>query len=223
MMALVADFSHWESVSDWSEVAEQIDGAYLKATQRHNWIDSTFNPNRKGCKSVNLPWGAYHFWEETTTGVVQANHFLSVLNGDYGQLPPCLDFEPFYIGQHPSRLGALSSIKSFVETVEQRTGIKPIFYSNPDHINFLKPVPDWLLNCGLWIADYSSPVIPDFEPWKSWVMWQFSDAGTLEGIDDAVDLNHAQDDFVSHVTQPELTLEQKVEKLWNDHYKIFPV
>jgi lysozyme len=220
-MKLILDISHWESVTDWEKVATQVDGIYLKATQRHNWTDPTFSPYRFGAKSVGLPWGAYHFWEESTAGVVQAKYMLKVLNGDYGQLPPCLDYEPKYIGQNPPRVGALSSIQSFLLYVEQETGMRPLFYTNWDHIKSLSPIPQWLLEYDLWIASYSAKE-PVITPWKEWTLWQFTDAGCIEGINDAVDMNKAKDDFVGHVTQPELTLEEKVEKLWNDHYKVFP-
>jgi lysozyme len=218
-MKFVIDISHWETVTDWARVAEQCDGVYLKATQG-TWLkDNVFEKYRKGCESVSLPWGAYHFYESASTGLAQANYFIDAFNGNYGQLPPCLDYEPV---NRPARTAGLASIKSFMTVFEDKTGKKPIFYSNPDNIHFLKPIPDWLLGYGLWLANYKVDV-PDVEPWAKYVMWQFSDAGSIEGIDDAVDMNWAQDDFVSHVTQPELTLEQKVEKLWNDHYKIFPV
>lgn len=201
MKLLIADLSHWESVTDWDAVkAMELDGVYLKATQRHNYTDDKFNEFRKGFKVIGVPWGGYHFYDPRYTGLVQSKHFTDVLGGDWGDLPPCLDFEPKYICEpDPTRLGCLSAIKLFLNDVEIKTGTKPIIYTNPDHIHFLKPVPDWLLTYRLWIADYTSFAFPEIEPWKSWVMWQFTDAGHIDGIDGAVDMNHVSDDFIGGI------------------------
>jgi len=214
MKLLVIDLSHWETVTDWDEVKEMdLDGVYMKATERHNYTDASFNAFRKGFKSIGVPWGAYHFYDPRYTGLVQSKHFTDVLTGDWGGLPPCLDFEPKYIRQAdgqlippPPRAGCLSAIKLFLNDVEIKTGIKPIIYTNPDHIHYLKPVPAWLLEYKLWIADYKNEMTPDIEPWKSWVMWQFSGAGHIDGIDGAVDMNHVSDDFIGGVTPPGATL-----------------
>jgi GH25 family lysozyme M1 (1,4-beta-N-acetylmuramidase) len=48
-------------------------------------------------------------------------------------------------------------------------------------------------------------------------MWQFSDAGHIDGIDGAVDMNHLQDGFINPVAQPVFTDAEKLDKLWNAH------
>ena len=125
-----------------------------------------------------------------------------------------MDFEPIVKDNgEPSRENKLASVRSFLDTFEVATHKKVLFYSNPDHIKRLSPIPDWLLEHYLWIANYGVDK-PLIKPWTKWAMWQFTEAGSIDGIEDAVDLDHAQDDFVGHVTQPEKTDKEKLDELW---------
>jgi lysozyme len=215
-MKLVIDLSHWEEVDDWDAVkALELDGVYLKATQGAWHVDNHFEVFRAGFRSIGVPWGAYHFYDPAYSGLAQSSHFASALGGDWGDLPPCLDFEPKYIAEpDPPRTGCLSAMKLFLNDIEMTTGIKPIIYTNPDHINFLKPVPDWLLKFNLWIASYTTNP-PNVAPWADWVMWQFSEAGHVDGIDGAVDMNWAKEDFIpGDIINPEPSDKEKLDILW---------
>ncbi len=228
MTLIIIDIAHWESVSDWIKVKEAgVNGVYIKATQGKNKIDKKFYEFRAGCESVGLPWGAYHFYDSNYTGLVQSAFFVETMKGNYGQLPPCLDFEPHVIEQDPPRSGCLDAINSFMNETKIQTNKKPIIYTNRDHINLLLPVPDWLLAYDLWFA-WPSKKEPNVKPWKDWVMWQYSWEGKVPGVEEVllngtikpcnVDMNHAKDGFIPNVIPPiEPTHDEKVEIMWKKY------
>ena len=83
-------------------------------------------------------------------------------------------------------------IKDFINTVKEKTGHEPIIYTNPcfwstyiekhyhsDHL--------------LWIADYrkrGEPQIPN--KFDDWHIWQYTDKGSVNGINGYVDLNYCK-------------------------------
>jgi lysozyme len=227
-MKLVIDLSHWETVKDWNKVkASGVDGVYLKASEDIYFVDSNFKTYRDACEGVGLPWGAYHFYDWRYPCSAQLNHFYKQLGNNYGQLPLCLDYEVWYEkGEEimpPPAYKSHMVIKQFMDDTSQRTGKKSVFYTNPSMIRWhLAPVPEWLLDYSLWIANYRVDK-PSISPWKAYVMWQYSDAGKIAGIYDAVDMNHAQDDFITGGSTPPPVLSdaQKIEKLWNAHPELW--
>jgi lysozyme len=65
--------------------------------------------------------------------------------------------------------------------LESLGGRKPIFYSNPSMIIYtLKPIPAWLADHPLWVANYgvSEPMLSATSHWpQGWTFWQYSSTG----------------------------------------------
>jgi lysozyme len=216
---LVIDISHWETVTDFQKVKDAgVSGVYLKATEGKGGVDLTFESYRKGCEKVGLPWGAYHFWRPEYTASNQADHFLTILNDNHGQLPPVMDCEPY--PTKPDRMSYLAAIQQFMKIIDLATKKPTMLYTNPDNIHYLKPIPDWLKAHPLWLAHYYN--VPDYEPWVTWTMWQYTDAGKINGIYDAVDMNKAQDGLFNELPNtPVFSDAEKIEKLWSGHPELW--
>lgn len=174
-------------VSAWQDIdatPQQIDftkakaqGAmfvYIRAT-RGDWTDPDFAYNWKKAKEAGLLRGAYHFHMFTQAVSPQISRVMNTLQADPGELPPALDVERLGVGSlTPKKV--LEMIKPALEMMTTQAR-KPIFYSNPDIIvNFISPIPDWLLAYDLWVAHYNidTPKIGAFPTYK---FWQYSDRG----------------------------------------------
>lgn len=211
------DISHWETVNDWPAVKESgIRFVYLKATQAEKSVDRCFHKYRLACQTADLPWGAYHFYDYRYPASAQVAHFITTLGWTpdelRGMLPPAVDLEPFTVWQDgerkrldlPARAPLLASLKSLIEGLQVAYG-NCLLYTNPAALKRLAPLPDWLAATPLWIAHYTSARQPRIAPFKNWLFWQYSDAGDIPGIRDAVDrdrFNGSEDDLAGWVPNP---------------------
>jgi lysozyme len=129
--------------------------------------------------------GAYHFFHADQDAAAQANHYLQVVKIGPGDLPPVIDIE---VTSNASNAAIVSGVKTWLEIVQQGTGLTPMIYSVASfwnaHLN------DNFGNYPLWVAHYGvpSPKIP--EGWTNWNLWQYSQSGTVNGIVGSVDMNY---------------------------------
>ncbi len=179
------DVSHYQGQVHWNLVKKaEIVFAFAKATEGKYYKDPTFSTNWYGMEDADIFHGAYHFFSSEDSGESQAENFLQALNGkSYGSLPPVLDVEVCQIQHGPF----IQEVKIWLETVEQALKVQPILYTNP---SFWNQVGNG--SCSeytLWIANYqvSQPTLPN--DWSQWTFWQYSQSGTINGIDGAVDLD----------------------------------
>lgn len=193
------DISHWETVSDWPAVmGDDIRFVYLKATQGEKSVDRCFHKYRLACQTAGLAWGAYHFYDYRLRALPQAHHFIATVGETSaetrGMLPPAVDLEPFTVWQDgerqgaelPARLPLLNSLKTLMDALKAAYG-NVMLYTNPAMLKRLASVPAWLADTPLWIAQYTTAPQPRIAPFKNWLFWQYSDAGHVPGIYDAVD------------------------------------
>jgi len=189
------DVSHWQSDIDWRKVAEAgVQFAFLKASEFPDkkitmYEDEKFKVNREGCIENGILWGAYHFFRTHIDPIHQAESFCNLV-GEVNSLPLVLDLE--VAGCKGTKLAR--KVQSFVETVSEITGRKPIIYTSG---GFWRPFltyenisdVDWAVEYPLWIARYTSQWPGTIYPWGGWDFWQYSDHGRLPGIKTNVDLN----------------------------------
>ena len=182
------DISFYQGRIDWSAVNkmkvkdDSITFAFIKATEGVTRTDAHFYDNWKAIKKTTLLRGAYHFFIPWRTGKSQAEHFLSVVNFQKGDLAPVLDFEK--VG-NKSKTKIIKEIKSFCEEIEKNHHIKPIIYTN------LKLYRDYIQgnfdDYPLWIA-YYNPDNTEINK-HDWLFWQFTEKGKVNGISGTVDFN----------------------------------
>jgi len=190
------DVFHGDGSVDWEAVAKAgMEFAYVKATEGITVTDSLFAQNWKAMKAAGIMRGAYHFFHPVSSAEDQADHFLKVM-ADFlpGDLPPALDLEETSAThdewpgiQSADRIGL---VLRWLKRVEDTTGMKSVIYTRKGWVKDNLPGAEALNDHPLWVADFKStetPLIPS--QWSAWTFWQFSETGTVPGINSKVDLD----------------------------------
>lgn len=181
------DVSHHQGPIDWGRVADAgIEFAYVKATEGRDLRDPRFEANWAAAGAAGIPRGAYHFFTFCSDGRAQAEHFLRVAPPAPGALIPVADVE--FVGNCKgwSDLGAVrAQLTAFLERVQRAWGVPAILYVTPDaHQRVLaggfRAYPVWLR---------SVEAVPALDAFGGWLLWQFSETGSVPGIRGPVDLN----------------------------------
>ncbi len=183
------DVSRYQGTIDWKRVkAAGKSFMFAKASQGSAYRDPTFSTNIQGARAAGLLVGAYHFFTGTSTSTAQAEaaHFVHVMqSAGTMDLPPVMDYENNPSGLSPQQMNAIAL--TFLQEVERLSGHRPIVYTGNSFGQNFKGV---IGTYDLWIARYSGGAAPkDTSAWQQWMFWQYSDAGHVDGIKGAVDLN----------------------------------
>lgn len=210
---LGADVSNNNGSVDFSSFpASGIQFVYLKATEGSNFVDPYFSSNVAGVKAAGLPVGAYHFAHAATNSAeTEAKLFLNTIKGHDLELCPVLDMEYGYLA--PDKL--VTWITTFKNIVEAETNMRMILYTALGYGHSENDFNDALSNIPLWNANYHSGdltavTLPDFGGWTDWVMWQFTDSGTLQGVNGYVDLSYARSlEAITQSLKPQYNVYQK--------------
>jgi lysozyme len=184
---------------DWAAVRDAgIVFALIKATQGTYDTQSTFAFNWQAAKEAGVRRSAYHFFDPTEDGAEQARRLLSVVGDDRGELPVTLDAEcpdgdPGCLGVPGRSIDAslgdvFASVASFLHTITQATGRRPIVYTFASYFASLGVDAGALAAYPLDIAYPATGtcfLVP--MPWSRAAFWQYSWTGSIGGIDVPVD------------------------------------
>lgn len=188
------DVSHHQDVIDWNKVkAAGIEFALLRAglgIENPKQIDSQFERNYSECKRLGIPVGAYHYsYAANPEGAKrELEFFLKIIKGKTFEYPVMFDIEDKTLMKLPKSV-LTENVIAFCDGLE-KAGYYAALYSNPD----------WLTNrldyarlkrFDLWLADWRK------NPSKAFVhgIWQYSETGTVNGINGNVDLDVAYRDY----------------------------
>ena len=195
------DVSHWQGDIGWTQVANAgYVFTFAKGTEGVGWTDSKFHVNMNEGNDAGIYMGIYHFARPDigNSGAAEANYFLSVA-GDYlksGYLRPVLDLE---VGYSLGKTALSKWVVEWMETVENRTGIAPLLYTNPNFINYY--LNESVTEYDLWVAHWfcfpePSYNMPNTGMWRDWAFWQYygpggcgPNPGYVPGISTNIDLN----------------------------------
>lgn len=187
------DVSEYQGAIDWSKVnavEEQfpIQFVFVRATVGNDRVDKAFDVNWLGAKDKNIIRGAYHYYRPNENSLEQAALFIKTVRLSKGDFPPVLDIEKLPKNQSVARLKI--GLRRWLEAIEAHYKVKPIIYTGEKYYDdFLKEeFSDYLF----WIANYNfyRERIED-----NWLFWQFTEKGTVLGIEGNVDLNIYNGDF----------------------------
>lgn len=178
------DVSHHQGDIDWVAVAaDDVDFAYVKATQGSDFVDPLFARNWDGAGAAGLDRGAYHFFSLCRPGAEQARHFLDTVPDDPDALPPVVDLElAGNCSDRPPRDEVRREVLAFLDDVETATGQEVVLYVGADFDGRYDLRDD--LDRPIWHRRLL--LRPDVDGW--W-MWQFHDRAEVAGIDGGVDLD----------------------------------
>lgn len=183
------DVSHYQGNIDWNVLADQdIQFAYIKATEGSSHVDENFASNFKEARQVGLKVGAYHFFSYDSAGITQAGNFIDTVENFDGMLPPVVDVE-FYGNKEenpPASEEVYPQLRAYLDAVEGSYGMQPIIYATYESWELY--IQDQFDDYPLWIRDIWN--VPDNS--MDWIFWQYTNRGRLRGFsgdEPYVDLN----------------------------------
>jgi GH25 family lysozyme M1 (1,4-beta-N-acetylmuramidase) len=190
------DVSHWQGTIDWAKVASAGKKfAILKATESTNFIDDHYASFHAAAKANGIWTGAYHFARPDATAgdaAKEAAWFASHIGLGAGDLIPALDLE---VTGGLSVTALQSWVRSFLDTVTAKTGVRPMIYTSPAFWKKYMGDSQALADAGyriLWVAHWgvTAPTVPA-NNWggRGWTFWQYSNCGSVSGISGCVDLD----------------------------------
>lgn len=187
------DISHYQSNIDLSKV--ECDFVICKATEGVSFIDKTFEKFMQKAEYLGKCTGFYHFARPENNDAVKEAQFFYKHTKDYiGRGIPVLDWES-------SGKSNVAWALKWLNEVYNLTGVKPMIYMSQSvtkEYNW-KSVAD--AGYTLWVAKYkdyktdknydmtnagSKPVVGY---WPTITMWQWTDAGRLDGYSGNLDCN----------------------------------
>ena len=184
------DISHHQGHIDWEKLKDEgqinrcpIRFIMIKATEGSTQTDENFRENFHQAREYGFTRGAYHFYSVHTPAERQAQHFLSQVKLENGDLPPVLDVEHKPKSQTDAEFKA--SVLQWLNIVEKHYNVKPIIYT---YYKFkLRYLNDSIFDqYPYWIAHY---YVDSVEYQGRWKFWQHTDVGKLPGIKGHVDFN----------------------------------
>lgn len=188
------DVSGWQGEIDFLQVKNSgIDFVYIKSSEGQNTVDSYFRRNYEEARSNGLNIGFYHYVRARTTeeARLEAEHFANTIAGTVPTCKLAMDFENF----GNLSIGEINEIsKVFLERVQELTNKEMIIYSNTSSARTI--FSQELANeYPLWVAQYYVSNPSDNGKWSVWEGFQYTDRGTVPGINGYVD----RDKFTSEI------------------------
>lgn len=188
------DVSGWQGEIDFLQVKNSgIDFVYIKSSEGQNTVDSYFRRNYEEARSNGLNIGFYHYVRARTTeeARLEAEHFANTIAGTVPTCKLAMDFENFG-NLSTSEVNEISKV--FLERVQELTNKEIIIYSNTSSARSI--FSQELANeYPLWVAQYYVSNPSDNGKWSVWEGFQYTDRGTVPGINGYVD----RDKFTSEI------------------------
>ena len=213
----IMDVSRWQKSIDWDAVKRsgKIDGVMLRAMGNSRagkaskpYLDPYFARNYAECARLGIPVGVYGYFKAVTRAEADRElaFFRSALGGRNFQLPIAVD-EDTYV-QAPLDKQTLTDIAAHALGTVERWGFYAILYTGLyfGQMNLymggaaLKPY-------DVWLAAYRSKKP---EPGWPFGLWQYTSKGSVPGVKNGVDLNHAYKDYPVIIKKAGLTRMKEV-------------
>lgn len=182
------DVSHHQGPIAWSRLPkDRFAFAYIKATEGGDWVDPRFQENWRGAQAAGLAVGAYHFFTLCKSGVEQAKNFVGTVPAEPGMLVPAVDLEfGGNCAARPPQADVLRELRQFADLIAVAFGQRPMIYTTYEFAErYLTG--EILRGERIWARDILHRPHGSFA--GRWVLWQFANNGSLEGIEGRVDLN----------------------------------
>lgn len=179
------DVSNHQGKIDWNKVAtdSSIKFVYIKATEGATFVDKRYNENIQGARNAHFLVGSYHYLRNTSSIIDQFNNFINTAKLENQDLIPVVDVEEKV---------DKDSISYFCNLLEKHYGKKPMIYgTNSSYNKYCAPR---LNNYYLMLGRYGN-IPPVIKGKGHYNIWQFSESGSIPGIEKPVDLNRLHPTF----------------------------
>ncbi|TRZ53443.1 hypothetical protein D4S03_01780 [bacterium] len=181
------DISSHQGEISWEKLKGQnFSFAFIKATEGKDYKDKYFKENWVNAKRIGLKVGAYHFYTFGSTGLEQANNYISTVPKNISNLSPVIDVEFGGNSKNiPDKVALKKELKIFIEQITSEYEQKPIIYVTYEA--YSKYIQGDFNECQIWIRDIFG--YPSLQDKREWILWQYNNRGRVDGINGFVDLN----------------------------------
>lgn len=195
------DVSVWQGEINYEEVSKTgVEIVYIRSSEGNSYVDPYYLKNYNNAKDNGLKVGFYHYLTATTKNeaISQADFFVSLVGGLEPECRLAMDFEQFD-GLSIEEINNISL--AFLERVEQKSGKEVVIYS--DSYNAINTFSEELAKrYPIWIAEYEVEEPENNGKWSTWIGFQYSNMGEIEGISEKVDLDYfTQEIFLNDTTK----------------------
>jgi lysozyme len=185
------DVSHHQGEIDWPTLAAQdIDFAWIKATEGSTHADPDFAQNWTSARRTDLLVGAYHFMSFESSGTAQADFLASQVPAAPGTLPPVVDLE--FSGSQAAAPPAPEHVRRILDDlvagIEKHYGVAPVLYVTAATYDLY--IAGSYPQLRVWFRSVVLPPTPS--DGRAWTFWQYSPRDRLDGYDGVepyIDLN----------------------------------
>lgn len=187
---------------DWESIkAQGYDFVILKVGSDYSGKSKTFDMDYEGAKAAGLGVGAYYYaYSSTVSGTRNdAQEVLEWIKGKQFEYPIYYDIEENYLAENLSQDSLTEIITVFIEELQVNGYYSALYIDN----NWLRNILDTqtvLDRFDIWYARYPQTENPEWNETKygkQLSMWQFTDEGTVNGINNPVDVNYCYRDYPS--------------------------
>ncbi len=204
-LSLGIDVSQFNGSIDWTKVKrDSIDFAMIRLGYRGYGTgglvtDKNFEMNVKNAHNAGVKVGVYFFSQAVNAaeGKQEADYAVDMIQSKgltaYTKLPIVIDTEkstsPTGNGRadHISKAQRTAAIKAFADRIKQR-GYVPMIYASASWLNDDLDMRQ-LENVKVWLAHWTYSIDKRSNYPGIYEMWQYSNSGSISGINGAVDRN----------------------------------
>ncbi len=195
------DVSKYQGKINWNKVAQDdVDYAFIRVglrgyTEGEIMEDENFKDNMKGAQSHNIAIGVYFFTQAVSVAEAEeeARFVLDAIEPYDVSYPVVLDVEA--VSKKNGRTNELTKEErteyciAFCEKIKN-AGYTPMLYGNLKTFMLMLDM-EQLEEYDKWFAYYDDEMYFPYEH----KIWQYTDSGSVSGIDGEVDLNISFEDF----------------------------
>lgn len=179
------DVSHHQGEINWSDVKKYLKAdafVYIKCTEGATLVDKKCKIYARNAKEQGILIGGYHYFRMTSTPEDQFKNFKKALDEIGPDLIPMVDVETS--DKKPTK-ELQRALQKFLNMLEKEYGKKPMIYGTARSYNSY---------CATKFDEYPAYIgrygvkRPVLNGKTRYLIWQYSEAGAISGIEKKVDL-----------------------------------
>lgn len=200
------DISKWNIITDYKALSQKSRFGMIRIGYGKK-LDECFKKHYDGCKNAGISVGVYIYslaqnQEEARDEAMWVLEQINDLEIDY---PIALDYEDkSLIDAKLSKDQYTAICKAFIDEIK-KANYYPIFYTNPDWIEYRLNKEEIFSVCDLWLAHWTKS---GKEKQYGQKMWQFGTT-TLDCVNGEIDGNYGYQDFSAYIRENGLNKPKK--------------
>ena len=179
----IIDLSHHQDTIDWEQAQKVVDLAIIRTSYGSIQVDRQYESHVQACKQFAIPFGHIHYslYKNAKEALGEAKTFLSLIDSEAKFLVVHVE------DASQKHTGIASHTQLFIDYVQRSTGKRVGIHSNNYYylVNGLSSVKAdflWISRCSECGENGRRPDVPC-------ELWQYTNEGTVPGIDGNVGLN----------------------------------